>query len=264
MLKSIKSWVGSNWFNQVSLSLIVFSAIVVGLETNPEIMSVHGTTLKYLDKIVLFLFTIEIILRLTSYSPQIQFFFKDGWNIFDFVIVAICYLPIKTEYAIILRLVRILRALRLIKALPRLRMIVEALIKSIASMGYVGMLLFIVFYIYGVLGVFMFGSSDPEHFGSLPKAFLTIFQIMTLEGWVDLMKPLVTSHPIGTPFYFISFIFLGTMITLNLFIGIIISGMTEVEKKESSESLREPEKELLSTLRDIKINLERLESKSRT
>lgn len=261
MTKFFKELTNSELFSRFTMGLILFSAIIVGLETSPDIMAEYGSALNLIDKAILGLFTLEVLIRFGANAPKYQNFFKDGWNFFDFAIVAICYLPIQSEYAVVLRLVRILRALRLVRSFPKLRMIVEALIQSISSMGYVGLLLSIVFYIYGVLGVFMFGAVDPQHFGSLSKAFLTIFQIMTLEGWVELMRPLIEIHPWGTPFYFVSFIFLGTMITLNLFIGIIISGMTEVEKKEENEKLDKKEFQLLDEIRQLKVQLEKIEIK---
>lgn len=260
MFEVLRKAANSNWFGRATMGLILLSALIIGLETRPDVMAEFGHVLKFADKILLFLFTLEVLIRLGSTAPNYQNYFKDGWNIFDFAIVAICYMPIQSEYAVVLRLVRILRALRLVRALPKLRMIVEALIKSISSMGYVGLLLSIVFYIYGVLGVFMFGAKDPEHFGSLSTAFLTIFQIMTLEGWVDLMKPLIEIQPLGAPLYFISFIFLGTMITLNLFIGIIISGMTEIEKKEQEEKYDKNELHLLEEIRNLKDHLTKIEN----
>jgi voltage-gated sodium channel len=118
---------------------------------------------------------------------------------------------------------------RLITALPRLQLIVGALIKSVPSMGYISLLMLIQVYIFAVLGNYLFGKYDPENFGNLGASMLTLFQVITLEGWVEVMKALPEN--IVTSLYFVSFILLGTMIILNLFIGVILSGFEEVKKE---------------------------------
>jgi voltage-gated sodium channel len=139
--------------------------------------------------------------------------------------------------------------LRLLRALPRLQLLVSALLKSIPSMTYVALLLGLLFYVYGVAGTFLFAANDPVHFGSLPVSLLTLFRVVTLEGWVDLLYTQMygcdrfgyaemaalctrpTAMPVAAVFYFCSFILLGTMIVLNLFIGVIMNGMEEAQRE---------------------------------
>jgi voltage-gated sodium channel len=128
----------------------------------------------------------------------------------------------------VLRLGRTLRLLRLVAALPKLQLLVGALFKSFGSMGYVGLLLGIMFYIYAITGVHLFGGHDRENFGSLPQTFLTLFQIITLDDWRNLLTSAGGDSPAVAVIYFVSFILLGTMIMLNLFIGIIMNSMSEM------------------------------------
>ena len=184
-------------------------------------------------------------------------YFQDPWNIFDFLIVVVCWLAVflpnmDAEFVMAFRLARILRVLRLVHALPQLKLLVDALLKSIPSMGYVGILLLLLFYIYGVMGVFVFGKNDPVHFGDLFTSIVTLFQITTLEGWVDIM--FVNVHGCNDPIYgfengcpepkafgiwailyFVSFVLIGTMIVLNLFIGVIMNSMDEVRNEQILE-----------------------------
>src|SRR4028118_1283900 len=97
----------------------------------------------------------------------------------------LCRLPAAGPFAAVLRLARALRLLRLVSALPKLQLLVGALLKSFSAMGYVGVLLGLMFYIYAVAGVHLFGTAAPEQFGSLSTALLSLFQLITLEGWVD-------------------------------------------------------------------------------
>jgi len=165
----------------------------------------------------------------------------------------VCFLPLDTHYLAVLRLVRILRVLRLISVLPRLQLLVGALLKSLPSIGYVALLLSIHFYMYAVLGTFLWGENDPARFGSLPLSFLTLFQCVTMEGWVDIMhtqmwgcaqfvqsgaETLCTNSqgmPVIAPIYFISFIILGTMIILNLFIGVMMNSLQEMQAERAQQ-----------------------------
>ncbi len=241
------------WFQNTIIGVILLAGLLVGLETYPHILSAVGPQLHFLDKLVLAIFSIEILIKFAARYPRPLSFFSDPWNVFDFVIVGVCFLPFATQYAMVLRILRLLRVLRLIRAIPRLQIVVEALLKSLPSMGYVSILLMVLFYVYAVIGTFLFGVNDPIHFGSLQASFLSLFRIVTLEDWTDIMytqmygcdvygfnpyPELCTTaipHPILSPVYFVSFVLLGTMIFLNLFIGVIVNGMDEARKKHEAD-----------------------------
>jgi voltage-gated sodium channel len=239
--------IGARWFHHTVVGLILLTAVVVGLETSPAVMERFGPLLHGLDRLIIGLFVVELVLRLAAHGRRWWEFFRDPWNIFDFVIVAVCLLPLQAQFAAVLRLARVLRVLRLVTALPGLQLLVAALLKSIPSMGYVGMLLGLHFYIYAVMGVFLFGALDPQHFGSLGRSLLTLFQVVTLEGWADIMRDqlaatTVAPRPVATIAYFISFILLGTMIILNLLIGVIMNAMQEAqEERAHAEAARKGE-----------------------
>lgn len=225
-------------FQRFILGLILLAGVLVGLETSPAVMEKAGGLLHAIDKVVLWLFVGELVLRLGAHGSRPWTFFLDPWNVFDFVVVAVCLLPFQAEFAAVLRLARVLRVLRLITAVPRLQILVGALLKSIPSMSYVALLLSVLFYVYAVLGVSLFGKADPEHFGSLGAAGLTLFQVVTLEGWADIMRAQIEARGAApvTVAYFVSFILLGTMIVLNLLIGVIVSGMEEARQDMEDET----------------------------
>ena len=186
----------------------------------------------------------------------------DPWNIFDFTIVAVCLLPIQNnEFVAVLRLARVLRVMKLVSAIPRLQILVGAVLKSIPSIGYVSLLAMLLFYIYGCMGTFIFSENDPAHFRNLQISMLSLFQALTLEDWADLMyinmygsanygyddatyaalanigieKSSIISKesPIVACLFFLSFIVTGAMIVLNLFIGVVLSGMEEAKKDQA-------------------------------
>jgi voltage-gated sodium channel len=223
--------VHSTWFQRSVILTIITAGVLAGIETDAAMVASHGTVLRALDYIVLGIFIVEVLLKLTANCPRPWTYFRDGWNVFDFIIVVLCLLPIDSQFAVVLRLGRALRLLRLVSALPKLQLLVGALVKSFSSMGYVGLLLGLMFYIYAIVGVHLFGGHDKAHFGSLSLAFFTLFQTITLDDWKFLFESAKGSTPAVAAIYFVSFILLGTMIMLNLFIGIIMNSMEEMHSE---------------------------------
>jgi len=232
-------------FNSFIFFLILLSSLIIGIETYPEVASKQRFFLVFLDKLIILFFALEITLKILSHGKKPWSFFLDPWNVFDFVIVAICLIPtVDTHFFVILRILRVLRILRMITAFPKLRLLIGALLKSIPSMGYIILLIAILFYVYAIVGVFVFGSSDPMHFGDLHHTLVTLFKVLTLEGWTDIMNTHIYS-PVSNgnmqiisiwPFlYFASFILIGAMIIMNLFIGVIMNSMQESQNEISLE-----------------------------
>jgi voltage-gated sodium channel len=232
--------VHASWFQRAIILTILIAGVLAGVETVPAMVAAYGTLLDALDAAVLGIFIIEMILKLTAHSPRPWDYFRDGWNVFDFIVVALCLLPMDSQFAVVLRLGRTLRLLRLVSTLPKLQLLVGALIKSFSSMGYVGLLQGLMFYIYAITGVHLFGGHDKEHFGSLSKAFLTLFQTITLDDWKFLFASATGSSPAFAAVYFVSFILLGTMIMLNLFIGIIMNSMAEMHAELDAQVRAKP------------------------
>lgn len=266
MTAALKSLTSSESFNRFILALIVLTGILVGMETYPSFESTTpvGRVINLMQEIILWVFVVEIVLKIAACGSRPWEYFQKGWNVFDFAIIAVCFLPLNAKFVTVFRLARLLRTLRMVTLLPRLQVLVGALLKSIPSLGYVGVLLGLHFYMYAVAGTFLFRHNDPIRFGSLQETTLTLFQVLTLEGWNDVMatqyhgsdkgyddawKEIAGSarrsepQPLIASAYFVSFIMLGTMIMLNLFTGVIISSMeeatTETQQEEREHHLRE-------------------------
>ncbi len=249
MVKFCKSISKSKWFQNLITIAIIIAGVLVGIATYPKFSSKHENILELLNQIILWIFILEIIIKIIAEGRKPWLYFKDGWNVFDFIIVAAAFLPFGGNSIAILRLLRLLRVLKLIKALPKLQMLVGALLRSIPSMGYVSILLLLLFYIYGVAGVFFFSENDPIHFQDLQRSMLSLFRVVTLEDWTDIMYINMfgcenygyddtMSFCINSQgsvalsvTYFVSFVLIGTMIFLNLFIGVIMNGMDEAKNE---------------------------------
>lgn len=257
MVSFLKKIADASWFQNSITIVILLAGVLVGLETDPDFVAKHSETVHILNAAILFIFIIEILIKIGAEGNKPWLYFTDPWNVFDFSIVAVALLPIDSQYVTVLRLLRLLRVLRLLKALPQLQLIVGALLKSIPSMFYVGILLFMMFYVYAVAGVFLFSKNDPIHFADLPLSMLSLFRAVTLEDWTDLMyiqmygcegygydgnEALCTdSHAYGWvgALFFVSFVMLGTMIILNLFIGVIMNGMDEANAEQEMENRKQ-------------------------
>lgn len=262
MSERLKQLVTSNDFQRLILSLIVLSGVLAGMETYPAFadQTRAGTLINWLQDCILYAFVAEAVLKILSYGSRPWDYFRHGWNLFDFAIIVVCFLPINANYATVFRMARLLRTLRMVTLLPRLQVLVGALLKSIPSLGYIGILLGLHFYVYAVAGTFLFRANDPVRFGTLHQTTLTLFQVLTLEGWNDILAtqyngsdaeypdswkelanslPIVReshSQPLTAAVYFVTFILLGTMIMLNLFTGVIISSMEEAQEETAAEN----------------------------
>jgi voltage-gated sodium channel len=221
--------VGSRFFGGTVIAAILAGAVLVGLETVPSVFEAHGGFILALDRVVLAIFVMEAILKIAAEGKRPWRYFANPWNVFDFSITAICLLPLNSTFAQVLRLARVARSLRLITAIPDLQLIVGALLRSLPSFGWITLLLLLLIYVYSVTGVFLFGKGDPERFGSLWSSVLTMFSVLTLEGWFDVMdNQIKAGSRIAGPLFFVSFILSGTMIFLNLLVGVIVNSMSEM------------------------------------
>jgi voltage-gated sodium channel len=228
------------WTERVVMTLIVVNAVTLGLETNQTVMARWGTLLHVLDQAILAVFVIELLGRM---ALQRAAFFRDGWNVFDFLVIGISLAP-ATEAFTVLRALRVLRLLRLITVVPSLRRVVGGLIGALPGMGSIVLLIALIYYVCAVMAVNLFGEDFPALFGTLPASLFTLFTIMTLEGWVDgVVRPVMEKFPYAWLF-FIPFIIGTTFTILNLFIGIIVNAMQSEVAKEAAAEI-EAEREIV-------------------
>jgi voltage-gated sodium channel len=234
--------VESRRFQNFIVGVILFNALTLGLETSDTLMENIGTVLLVLDKLALTIFVIEIILKLLAHGSQ---FFRDGWNVFDFIIVGIALIPSAGALSV-LRTFRILRVFRLMSVVPSMRKVVGALVSALPGMGSIASVLTLVFYIGAVLATKLFGASFPDFFGTIGKSMFSLFQVMTLESWsMSIVRPVMDVYPWAWMF-FVPFIIVTTFAVLNLFIGVIVDAMQAghhevVEEMHQEEMVEERE-----------------------
>jgi len=225
-------------FERFIIGVILLSAMLIGMETSSNLVDQYGQWISWGNRMILGIFIVEAALKIYAVSPKIGDYFRKGWNVFDFTIILLALIPSTGELAMLARLARLLRVLRLISAIPELRLIVSTLMRSIPSMANVMLLMSVIFYIYAVAGQQLFHEHDPEHWDNLGISLLTLFRIVTLEDWTDLMYTAMEMHPLSW-IYFVSFVIMGTFVIINLFIAVVINNLEEA-KQERLREMRAP------------------------
>ena len=222
----------SKFFNTLVISVIIASALYAGVSSYNEIIPAdYFFLLQVFDYSITVFFTIEILIRIFAERSLINFF-KDGWNVFDFLIVSISLIPIGgAESIFVARLLRIVRILRIITVVPAFRHIIDSLIKTIPRVGFIALLMFIFIYIWGAIGTLFFDEIDPERWGNIGVAMLTLVQVATYDDWAAVMRVLTVVHPVAW-IYFVSFIIVNAVILLNMVIGVIVDVMTKESREE--------------------------------
>ncbi len=235
MQQKIRTLVESSQFTIAITVLILINAVTLGLETDRKVMADHAVMLGLIDRVILVLFSFELVLKLYAYRLA---FFRSGWNLFDLLIVTIAWIPASGNLSV-MRALRVLRILRLISVVPQLRRVISAIGYSIPGMVSVVGVLGLIFYVSAVLATKLFGMHpDPnmqEWFGSISASAYTLFQIMTLESWsMGVVRPTMELFPWAWLF-FLPFIIITSFAVLNFFIGIIVDSMQMAQKIEAAE-----------------------------
>lgn len=213
------------------ITVIVTSAVIVGVKTYP-LSPLVVNIFMFLDWGITLIFLFELVVRFLA-TPNRLDFFKDGWNVFDTIIVTVSLIPLEnSDMALVARLVRVFRVLRMISIIPELRVLMNSFFRAMPRLGYVMTLMFIIFYIYAAFGSMFFKDINPTYWNDIAIAMLTLFRIMTFEGWTEILYETMAVYP-WSWVYFISFIFLTTFAFLNMVIGIMVGALEEENVNET-------------------------------
>ncbi len=239
------AWIESAGVQRWIIVLIIVNAVILGLETAPSVMASAGSVLRFADHAILAVFVLELLAKLAAHGLR---FFRSAWNVFDLIVVGIALLPASGPLAV-LRALRVLRVLRLVSAIPKMRFVIESLVRSLPGIGSIFLLLLIFFYVFSVMATKLFGALFPQWFGSLFGSMFSLFQIMTLEGWVEIARAVMVPFPLAWVF-FLTFILIGTFTVLNLFIAVIVNASQE-DPEAVGRELRAVRAELAELRREL-------------
>ena len=222
----------SERFQTAIIIAIALNAILLGIETFGGVMERHGDTLRLLNSVFLTIFVAELVIRILAYGRAPHRFFRSGWNVFDFVIIAALFVPGVRENAALLRILRLLRVARLLKYLPDVQILIRGATRAIRPATGLGVLTGLLVFLYGMIGWTLFADLDPTAWGNIGRSMLSLFSILTLEGWTTTFALVFEQKPLESVLFFLSFILLGTFVVLNLLLGIMIGSLEEVRQEE--------------------------------
>jgi len=250
--------VDSSRFNLAIAAVIVANAVVLGLETYPGVMASYGGLLLLANELFFAVFVVELVLRIASYGSRPQDFLRNGWNVFDLVVIGAVLIPGVREQAQLLRLLRLARIVRLVRFLPDARMLVLTVIKSIPAVASMVVLTILLLFVYGMVGWSLFGQALPDSWGTIGRSMLTLFVLLTLENFPTYLAEAEPVSALAIPF-FVSYVLLAAFIVFNLLIGVVISSMEKAREEETRREIAD-DAEMLARLSEVQEALARLEA----
>ncbi|MEZ5895616.1 MAG: ion transporter [Parvularculaceae bacterium] len=245
MRERVELLVNSGPFQTVVLCLILINAVLLGVETLPG-AEAASDEIMVLDRIIVYAFVVELTLRIFA---QRLAYFRNGWNIFDFIIVLVSLFAASSGLAAI-RAFRVLRVLRVVTVIPRMRIVVGALLDAIPGIASVGVVVVLIDYVFAVIGANLYGGDHPGLFGDVFTSMYTLFQVMTLEGWAEIADQVGQTHPRSWVF-FLTFVLIATFTMLNLFVAIVVKTV-EDEEDPKFEFLKAQNEQILAELQNLR------------
>ncbi|MEM9716136.1 MAG: ion transporter [Pseudomonadota bacterium] len=258
--QSLDQWIESPLIRFSILGIILFNAIILGLETSKPLMESYGPLIITLDRICLWIFVAELAIKIFAKDFR---FLKDAWNIFDFILVAIAFVP-NSGGLTVLRALRILRVLRVVSIIPSLRRVVEGFFRALPGMGSIFILMGMIFYIGSVMATKLFGTAFEEWFGTMGRSAYSLFQIMTLESWsMGIVRPVMEVYPLAWLF-FVPFILITAFAFMNLLVGLIVNSMQDAHSEELNAATDTYREDVLRKLSDLSDKIDRIETQAKS
>jgi voltage-gated sodium channel len=263
----------STRFQGFIFGVIVANAVVLGLGTYDGIEDEAGTLLTVLNEICVGIFLVELAIRIAAYGRRPQDFFRDGWNVFDFVVILAAFAPGLRQNTTLLRLARLLRVVRIVSVLPEFRVLVRGMVRSLPPLGSMAVMAVLLIYVYGMLGWILFHEEDPANWGDLGSSMLNLFVMLTLEDWPRFLERGMDIYP-ASWIYFVSYILLASFLLFNILIAIIINSMEAAraeearearllrrELHEAEEAARDEREQLIEAMRALRDAVDELEQR---
>jgi voltage-gated sodium channel len=225
--------VAAPWFNAASFIVIVLNALTMGLETYRGVVSAGGPAFHALEYLFLACFSVELLVRFAAHLPRGGGFFRDRWNLFDLAIVLAPLVPGVRENVTILRLLRLARIVRAFRLFPSLRVILVGIRRSLPGLGSFLLITLLVLYGYAMVGWMVFGEAQPERYGTVGQAMLTLFLLLSLDGITDTLQAgrEVTEWGI---LYYLSYMIAASYLLTNLLVGVVLNALQEAHEVEKA------------------------------
>ncbi len=215
--------------------VILVNATSLAILTLPDLEASVREACEQIDLICFAIYGTELVLRIISYGRRPQDFFKEAWNIFDFIVIAIS--PLFAGQTVVLRLLRLLRLFRIFRFLPEVRVLTTSIVRSLPPLMSLAVLIFVALFMYGMVGHYLFGDSDTENWGSITRAMTSLFILLTLENFPNYLEAGVAVSPWALP-YFLSYVFVVVFTVLNVLIGVVLNAMDEAREENRERAKR--------------------------
>jgi len=255
----------SGRFQGFIFGVIVANAVTLGLGTY-DLGEGTDSVINTLDEVFLGVFVVELAIRISAFGRRPQDFFKDGWNVFDFVVIGLAFAPGLRGNVTLLRLVRLLRVVRVITVMPDLRILIRAMARSVPPIASLALLTVLIMYVYAMVGWILFNEDDPANWGNIGDSMLSLFQVLTLENWPSFLETGQEIAP-ASWIFFVSYVLVASFLVINILIAIIINSVEEVHEAERAAERDAIDDELATSdgsvadrLRELRHTLDKLEA----
>lgn len=215
--------------------VILVNATSLAILTMPDLDESVRAACEQIDLVCFAIYSVELVLRIISYGKKPWEFFKQGWNIFDFVVIAAS--PFFAGQSTVLRLLRLLRLFRIFRFLPEVRVLTSSIVRSLPPLMSLAVLIFVALFMYGMVGFYLFGEKDPTNWGSITEAMTSLFILLTLENFPNYLEAGVAISPWALP-YFLSYVFVVVFTVLNVLIGVVLNAMDEAREENRERAKR--------------------------
>jgi voltage-gated sodium channel len=237
-IKWLSKIVYSSPFELFIAFVILINAISLALLTMPNPDPETKSVYEALDNFALYIYAVELGLRIISYGLKPWKFFNQKWNVFDFLIIDLSH--VFAGQVVILRLLRLFRLIRIFRFLPEVKVLTSSIARSLPPLLSMGVLIFLALFIYGMAGVYIFGEQIPLHWGDISIALTTLFILLTLENFPSYLEEATLVSAWALPF-FLSYIFIIVFTVLNVLIGVVLNAMDEAraDNKKRIDKLKQ-------------------------
>ncbi|CAL8082978.1 unnamed protein product [Orchesella dallaii] len=268
------NFINSKFFVNFMLVTIITSIVGIFLLTFEFIAIRFAWPLIMLDSCIIGVFLVEAIFKVTIYKED---YFKQLWNILDMLIIVVHFVELAVDLITrtlalstdinanigfkFLKSLRALRLLRVIKFLPNLQVIVATVFQSMLSIGSIALLMLLFIFVFAVMGRGLFYERLPDKFGSLWLSFVTLFQLLTLDDWFELLEAndedtekedeSLRNEDDDRFAYWLMFLYLFAYLVieffvfLNLFVAVLVDNfqltLADAEIQKQKEALEELE-----------------------
>ena len=214
--RRVKKLVEGKNFDFLIMSLICMDAVILGLMTSDAMNSFFEGGLFILDRLFMAIFIIEMIMKIFAFGKK---FFKSGWNVFDFVVIAISSVPFASWF-IIFRTFRLFRLLRYVNKFTRLKQMINTFLALLPNFMAMLLVMAVFFYVFAIMAVCLFGDVFIE-FSDLGSSLFALLQVVTLDGWAsNIARPVMAVFP-HSWLFFVSFVFISFLITVSFLMSVV-------------------------------------------